>query len=422
MDSAEIALMAFAVVGFGLVSARAGQCAVTMPMVFVALGALGDASGLVRLGIETSGVALIGEVTLAVILFGDAVRIDLAALRRELGLPFRLLGIGLPLSILVGTVIVAGLVSDLSIWEAALVAAVLAPTDAALGQAVVEAEVVPLRIRQGLNVESGLNDGMVVPVVLLLIAVSGGEAGTDPAFWAKFVLQQVAGGVVVGVICGAGGAWLIARALERRSIEGIYAQLATLALAVLAFAGALAAGANGFIATFVGGLAFGAVAGRDAAAKLDEYTEDSGRLLAMIAFFVFGNLFVNDALGVTTAAIVACALLLLTVGRMVPVGVAMLGIGVRWPTVLFAGWFGPRGLASILFGLLLLEEMLPAADRLFAVVAWTVVASVYLHGATASWGAERYGRWYAAMPDAERGAMAESEMVAVHRSRWRRSP
>lgn len=417
----EIALIGGAVVAFALISARAGRFALTMPMVFVAFGAVTDALGLIELRIETEGVALIGEVTLAVILFGDAVRIDVKALRRELGLPVRLLVIGLPLSVGLGTVIIWGLLPSWGLWEAALVAAILSPTDAALGQAVVEDQSVPQRVRQGLNVESGLNDGLVVPAVLLFLALATGETETDAGFWGQFVLRQIGLGVLIGVATGLVGGWLITRAHERHYVEGIYAQLATLALAIVAFAGALAAGANGFIAAFVAGLSYGAMCGEPLAGHLDEYTEDSGRLLAIVAFFLFGNLFVNDALSVTSPVIVLCAVAALTVGRIAPVAVAMAGMRADWRTVLFVGWFGPRGLASILFGLLLLEEALPSADELFAVIAWTVVASVFLHGATAAWGARTYGQWYAAMSDVERDEMPEGQAVTVHRHRWDRS-
>ena len=415
----EITLIAVAIVGFALVSARVSRFALTMPMVFVTLGALADATGIVHIDLDAEGVALLGEVTLAVILFGDAVRIDVMALKRELGLPARLLTLGLPLSIGFGAMAVFWLIPGISWWEAALVAAVLAPTDAALGQAVVEDETVPLRVRQALNVESGLNDGMVVPAVLLFVALATGEGETGLDFWGPFVLRQIGLGLVIGVAAGAIGGRLIARSRAAGAIEGIYAQLATLAVAAVAFAGALAAGANGFIAAFVAGLAFGEAAG-DEAEHLDEYTEDTGRLLAVVAFFLFGNLFVLDALSATTVAIMVCAVAALTLGRIVPVALSMVGMGASWPTTLFVGWFGPRGLASILFGLLLIEEDLAAAEQLFAIIAWTVAASVFLHGATAAWGAARYGRWYHTMPDDERETMPEAGPVTASRRRWAR--
>lgn len=207
------------------------------------------------------------------ILFADAVRIDLRALRRELGLPGRLLGIGLPLSIVVGTVLVWAVLPSFGWLEAALVAAVLAPTDPALGQAVVSDKAVPQRVRQALNVESGLNDGLVLPVVLVLIAVVTGTGATSGSTF-ELVGRQLALGVLIGV--GGLGGRLVRRGLASGRIEGIYAQLGTLGLAVLALSGALTAGANGFIAAFVAGLAFVAGCGAETAGHLDEYTEDTG--------------------------------------------------------------------------------------------------------------------------------------------------
>ncbi|MDH3680861.1 MAG: cation:proton antiporter [Acidimicrobiia bacterium] len=418
MDFQDFTLIAVGILAFALVSARIAGWAVTMPMAFVTLGAVTDAVGLVSLEVETEGVALIGEITLAVILFGDAVRIDLGALRRELGLPVRLLSIGLPLTIVVATIAVAVLVPAISFWEAALVGAILTPTDAALGQAVVEDQSVPQRVRQGLNVESGLNDGMVVPVVALFTAFSIGESDSDLGFWVAFVGEQIGLGTVIGAAAGAGGGWLLSHAMDRGMVEGIYAQLGTLAIGFGAFAAAVAAGANGFIAAFVAGLSFGAVMGMERADHLDEYTEDTGRLLAMVAFFLFGNLFVNDAISATTVAIIICSVATLTVGRMLPVALAMIGMGQNWRTTLFVGWFGPRGLASILFGLLLLEEALPGAEELFAIIAWTVVVSVFAHGLTAARGAAAYGHWYGALSDDHRDAMPETMPVVAHRARW----
>ncbi len=418
MSFGEVCIVAAVLLAFSLVSRRTSKLPVTMPMVLVAAGAVSEATGAVTLDTEIGAVVLIAEVTLAVILFGDAVRINVSALRNDAGLPGRLLLVGLPISVALGTVMTAALLTDLSWAEAALVAAILSPTDAALGTAVVSDEAVPLRVRQGLNVESGLNDGMVLPAVLLFIALSTDEE-TTAGFWGRFVLRQVGLGVVVGLAIGAGGAWLLTKALDRNWVEGIYAQLGTLCVAVLAFAGALAAESNGFIAAFIAGLAFGHIADDETAEHLDEYTEDTGQLLAAVAFFLFGNLFVSDALDSTTVWVVLCALGTLTIGRIIPVWIALTGMGAAWPTRLFIGWFGPRGLASIAFGLLLLEEeSLEGAEELFAVIALVVLASVVLHGASASWGARRYGRWFATMTDDELDEMPEAMPVIPRRNRW----
>ncbi|MGI9611676.1 MAG: cation:proton antiporter [Acidimicrobiales bacterium] len=414
----NLTVIACGVIAIALVSGRLGRWAITMPMVFVTLGAVSDMLGIASLALELEGVVIVGEVTLAVILFSDAVRIDLRSLRHTLQLPARLLGIGLPLTIALGALIISTLLPALSFWEACLVAAILAPTDAALGQAVVEEKAVPVRIRQGLNVESGLNDGMVVPFFTLFLALSEGDSDRGIGYWVGFVANQVVIGTAIGIAVGGAGGWLLTRAMRRGWVEGIYAQLATLAVGLAAFGGSVAVGSNGFIAAFVAGLTFGGACGGTLAEKLDEYTEDSGRLLAMIAFFIFGNLFVLDAIADISVRIVVSAIALLTIGRMLPVATALLGSKSAWQTTIFMGWFGPRGLASILFGLLLLEERLDNAAELFTIIAITVLLSVFAHGLTSNRGAAAYGRWFASMDEEHPGVMPESEVVPEPRPRW----
>ncbi len=421
--SGEVAIIAGVVVAFALVSRRISPTIVSAPMLFVAAGLIlgPQVVDVVDLEIEVEGVALVGEVTLAILLFSDATRIDLGVLRREVMLPARLLGIGLPLTVGLGAGMVALLVDGVSGWEAALIAAILAPTDAALGQEVVTDRAVPARIRQALNVESGLNDGLVVPAVALFLALTVEEEDTGTAqFWVRFAFEQIGVGVVVGVAAGAVGAWLLHRASLRGWVDGAYAQLATLAVGLAGFTASLELGGNGFIAAFAAGLTFGRVS--PDSEHLGEYTEDTAQLAAAVSFFLFGNVLLGPALSEATVGILVCAIGALTVGRMVPVAVAMTGTGAAAPTVAFVGWFGPRGLASILFGLLLLEEELVGADALFAIVAWTVLLSVVLHGATAAWGARRYGEWWQSMSSHEQAEMPEGVAVSEHRvRRWLRT-
>lgn len=416
MDETQIAIVAGLLIAFALVSRRIERWPLTMPMVFIGAGVLADATDVVNFDLEISAVTVLGELTLAVILFSDALRINTTSLRRDAGLPGRLLMIGLPLSIVAGTLICAGLFPDLSIWEAALVAAILAPTDAALGQAVVEDRSVPVRIRQALNVESGLNDGMVLPAVTLFIALTLGETN-ESGFWPTFVARQIGIGVAIGVGVGGACGWLIRRARRADWMEGVAAQLATVAVGILAYTAAVSSGANGFIAAFVAGLSAGTMLGERAATHLDQYAEDTGRLLAAITFFVFGNIFVIAAGDHLTWLVVVAALGVLTLGRIVPVAIAIFDQRPAWQTTLFVGWFGPRGLASMLFGLLLFDEGIERADQFFAIITVTIVASVILHGATASWGARTYGAWFAAMSH-EHDAMPEAKSAPEPIIRW----
>ena len=278
----------------------------------------------------------------------------------------------MPLSIAVGALATSLLIPSLSIAEAIVVAVVLVPTDAALGQAVVEDKSVPLRVRQGLNVESGLNDGIVLPILLLFIAIATGE-DVSAGFWGQFALRQVGLGIVLGVAIGAIGGLLVGQALEANRMNKVHAQIATLALAFGTFTLAQVVETNAFITVFIAGLAFGKFHGKASAEELDEYAKDTGVLLAVIAFFLFGNLFLVDAFRQTTFAIIACVIVFLTLGRILPVAVSLIGMKLNWRTIVFVGWFGPRGLASILFGLLLLEEQLPGADDFFSIITLSLI-------------------------------------------------
>lgn len=411
----DVFVIAVGVIAFALFSRRLEAWWVTMPMVFVTAGAVMEFTGTVDLEVAIEPVSVLAEITLAVILFSDAARMNVGRVRSEAALPARLLLVGLPLTIAFGTVLSWWVLPGLSFAAAALIASVLAPTDAALGEAIVSDPTVPIRVRDALNVEAGLNDGLAVPAVLLFIDLVNDDlqSGND---WAIFLVRQIGGGVTLGLAAGTGIAWLIGLAIRHRTIDPLFSQLATLATAVALFAAAGELGANQFIAAFVGGLAFGSALDDATAAHLDEYTADTGMLLATVAFFAFGNLFVSDALGSLDVRIVVCAVLLLTVGRMLPVLVATMGMGLGAPTIGFLGWFGPRGLASIVFGILLLEGDLPAGDELFDVVALVVVSSVFLHGLSATPGAQAYGRWYEAREDA---AMPESIGTETRRLRRR---
>jgi len=406
--SASVAAVAFTIIAFALISKRIEPTIISGPMVFVAMGLLfgPQATDLVDLGLEIEAVELVGEVTLAVLLFADAGRINGRELRREYMLPVRLLGIGLPLTAALGTGVLYLLIDGVGIWEAALIAAILSPTDAALGQEVVTDEAIPSRIRQGLTVESGLNDGLVVPAVALFLALSAGDGDVgDTTFWTQFVFEQIGLGVLVGVSIGAAGALLLNVGRRHDWVDGVYAQLATFSLAIASLAVALALDGNGFIAAFLAGLTFGGIAERSH--HLGEFTENAAQLAAVVSFFLFGNILLGPAIGDVTVAILVCAVASLTVVRIVPVVVALVGSGAARETRLFVGWFGPRGLASVLFGLLLLEEEIEGGEQLFAVVAWTVALSVLLHGATAAWGARRYSQWWNDMPEHKKDVMPE---------------
>ncbi|MGV8912851.1 MAG: cation:proton antiporter [Rhodoglobus sp.] len=383
----ELLIIALVVFGFAMVSRKLALSPVTAPMVFTAVGlVLGVVGGeWFHLDLESEVVSILVEATLVLVLFTDAVRIDLRMLRKQFMLPIRLLGIGLPLTIILGTVAAAVLFGGLTIIEAALIAAILAPTDAALGQAVVSDKRLPVRIRQGLNVESGLNDGIMVPVVTVFLAIAAVETGSAGGEnWGAFALQQIGFGILCGGVVGLLGGWLLNRFATAGFVDGIYRQLATIAIAVAAFASAGVVGGNGFIAAFVAGLAFSYVA-REHCRNVQDFTEDEGELLGSVTFLVFGAVLAAPVLASLTWQIAVYVVLSLTVVRMLPVLIALAWSRVRFETRLFIGWFGPRGLASILFALLVFDQLSGAvADTVFSVAVWTILVSVFAHGVTAS--------------------------------------
>jgi len=382
----SVALIALAILGYGLVSARLGTV-VSGPMVLMAIGlALGDAGlGVLDLGYDEGGVRVLAQATLVVVLFTGAISIRLPELEREIALPARLLGIAMPLTIALGAGAAGLLLDGFSLWEAALIGAILAPTDAALGEAVVTDDRVPVRIRQTLSTESGLNDGIALPVVMLFLALAASVEGPGSArYWITFMLQQIGFGVLLGALGGAVGGVLIERAVRAGWMSPLFRQLGTLALGIAAFASAEWVGGNGFVAAFSTGLVFGQVA-RDQCPHVADFAEDEGQLLELVTFLLFGAILVAPAIADVTAPTLLYAALSLTVIRMVPVAISLTGSGLSFEQIAFVSWFGARGLASILFSLVVLEEApLSHTSQILTVVTWTVLLSVIVHGLTAA--------------------------------------
>lgn len=404
------------ILAFGLISAKLEKGLITPPMVFVAAGFVAGPAvlGILNLGVEDPMVHMLAEATLVLVLFTDAARIDLSLLRRDFALPVRMLSVGLPLTILAGTAVAVAVFPEFSIWEAAVLAVILAPTDAALGQAVVSAKEVPVRIRQALNVESGLNDGIALPILMVLLALAGAEGSSEPAStWIRYAVLQLTLGPAVGVATGFIGGRVIQWGSRAGLMSLVFQEIATLALALVAFAGAEAVGGNGFIAAFVAGLTLGNTA-RGLCTCLYEFAEAEGQLLALLAFLVFGAAEVFPGAWGLGIPVFLYAVLSLTLVRMLPVSTSLLGSGVAPLTHGFLGWFGPRGLASILYVFLVLEELhTPAAETIFQVVIVTVVLSVFAHGLTASPGAAFYAARIAAVID-RKPSHPEAQPVGEH--------
>ena len=414
-----LAIIALALLGVASISRRLSGTSVTPTMLFVAIGLLVGPEVLdgVDLSSTSSTVQVLAEATLALVLFCDASRIDLGQLRRDAGVPLRLLGIGLPLTIALGAVAAAAIFGQITVAEAVILAIVLAPTDAALGQAVVTEPRIPPRIRQGLNVESGLNDGICVPLLFAAVAVADVESDISGGRSAStLLLEEIGYGVVGGVVAGLLVAAIVIHAGRRNLIAGEWRQVIPAAGAVLAYGIAIALHGSGFIAAFVAGMVFRMALRRDPG-DLNELSEQVGNVLNAVTFVLFGAILLGPALGELSWELALYALLSLTVVRMVPVAIAMWGTRARPPTLGFLGWFGPRGLASIVFALIVVEEsQLPHEDLIVLAIYLTVGLSVFAHGLSAAPLADRYARWYGRHPR-DKAPPMESASTEVTRVR-----
>lgn len=357
--------------------------AVTFTAAGVILGPQG--LGVLELTLNFGVLSVLAELTLALLLFSDAATADLRELLRSQLIPRRLLLVGLPLTILLGTGVGVLFFDALSVIEIALLATILAPTDAALGKAVVTDERVPNRIRTSLNIESGLNDGICVPIFLALLALATHSAG-DRNFGEialKLIVEEIGIGVAVGLVL-VGAAVLVSRALARPDmISPAWRLLPTPALALACFCSAQALGGSGFIAAFVGGLLFGGLVGCERKETLLVAAEGIGGLAALLTWVLFGATVVGQVIEKFDWMVLLYAALSLTLVRMLPVFLCLRGTGVSTGEVLFVGWFGPRGLASLVFTIMALKASVPGAEFIAVVAACTILMSVIGHGLSA---------------------------------------
>ena len=412
MTGLTILAVVFAV--YALVAGRLDRLSVTAPMVFVVAGGILGPGGtdLLKVSLSSETTLALTEITLALLLFADAATVRFRDVEGDTILPRRLLFIGLPLTVVLGTVLAYLMEPGFGWAAAALVATILAPTDAALGLAVVTNRAVPARIRRALNIESGLNDGLATPFVTLFLAIVVSEESSGTEGWVVEALTQIGLAVLAALAVGLGGGWLVSRARSHGWTSAVSEQLAVLALAVLSYTGAVAIGGNGFVAAFLGGLLFGHSTKR----RLDgpvEFSETVGLFMSFFVWTLFGALFVGPVLtGQTSWTAITYAVLSLTVVRMLPVTLSLLGLGLRPGTWLFMGWFGPRGLASVVFTLVALEELESGSAQrsiLVQVATWTILLSVVAHGVTAAPLATRYGARIRALSDVPELAPARDQ-------------
>jgi NhaP-type Na+/H+ or K+/H+ antiporter len=403
--------VAVGLVLYGLVAARLDRWSITGPMACVGIGILlgPAATGLLRGAPEEGSLLLGAELTLACLLFTDAATVGVRRVEADAGLPARLLGLGLPMTIGLGAALARLLCPGLDWAAAALIGAILAPTDAALGMAVVANRAVPARIRQALNVESGLNDGIVTPFVTLFLILTVSAEGVGQGHPLAEAAGEIGIALAVAVLAGAVGGLAVSACHQRGWTNRASEELILPALALGSYLAAVAAGGNGFVAAFVAGLLFGS-ASRGRADAAVEFSEGVTVVTSLLVWTMFGALLAGPVLTHDIdVRIIVYAVLSLTVIRMLPVALALAGAGLRRDSVLFIGWFGPRGLASVVFLLVSMEELAPDALRgaVVGTVTWTVLLSVVLHGASAGPAAAGYGRRLAQGEPAQDSSAAE---------------
>ena len=403
------------------ISKRIQGTIITLPMVYTVLGLIlsGRALGVIELDLERELIRIIAEVTLILVLATDASRINLRMLMRDHSLPQRLLVIGLPLMMIFGTLAAAMLFTELTFWEAAVLAVILTPTDASLGQAVVTNPMVPVRIRQTLNVESGLNDGIAMPFLLFALNLAiAEESPLGQSHFLSLALTQIVFGILAGLIVGFLGGRFVEWGQRSGWMSKAFQKISLLALSLLAYGAAELVGGNGFIAAFMMGMTAGNTTGKEETEPLYEYAEVEVQGLMMLTFMiVFGLVMLPLALDQFNGRMLLYAVLSLALFRMLAVGISLIGTKVKPMTTGFIGWFGPRGVASILYIFTVLEEDLAGETLIYNVVMLTVLISIFAHGISAA----PATKWYAnrlkvvAKPE-------ETEMLDVSEMPVRASP
>jgi NhaP-type Na+/H+ or K+/H+ antiporter len=372
---------------YGLFSRLSERSPISAAMVFVSVGVIASPLGLdlLEVGLKAPAVRVIAEVTLSLVLFVDASTINLKSLVQRKSLPLRLLFIGLPLTMLLGVVLAIPLFPGTDVWILALMAFILSPTDAALGQPVITSPLVPDRIKEAINVESGLNDGIALPPVLACIgalSVAPSER-MEMHYWIGFTLQQFFFGPLCGALVGWLGGLLIEVASKKDWMNPTFQRLAAWSLALMAFTLAEEFHGNGFIAAFFGGLMLG-VRTPVVRERIHEFGEAEGQQLALLIFLLFGLALVPKAIPYWDIIAWAYAIMSLTIIRMIPVAVSLIGTKLPRISVVFIGWFGPRGIASVLYLLIVVSDLgLAGYERMLSVIVLTVLLSVCLHGISA---------------------------------------
>ena len=386
-DKLIIFIIALIVLLYGLFSKSLENNSISGPIIFMLSGILFSplVLNIAHLDVNTDIVKTIAEIALIIVLFSDSSTINIKKFKDQWKIPIRLLFIGLPLTIVLTTYVGTLFFSHESLINLLVLALILAPTDAALGKAVVTDKAIPLKIRSAINIESGLNDGIVFPLLMtvVLLIVGHEELGNDSS-WMYYLFTQISLGFIIGAFNGYVGAKLLTKAVEHHWIRESYRNLSPISLAILSFFFAEYFGGNGFISAFVAGVFFGSFS-KVIDIQTEAFLEGTGEILILISFLVFGLTFIPATIAYINSSVVIYALLSLTLFRMLPVALSLSGLNLSLATKLFIGWFGPRGIASILYVMVVAHMIIDIKghENLYAVITLTIFLSIILHGLSA---------------------------------------
>ncbi|MEA1982357.1 MAG: cation:proton antiporter [Campylobacterota bacterium] len=382
-----IFIIALIVLVYGFFSKKLEQLNISGPMFFLLIGILLSPLGLnlIHIALDSDILKMVAEIALILVLFTDSSQLSLKKFKTEWKISARLLLIGLPITIVFSTYLATLMFPNEPLLYLLLMALILAPTDAALGKAVVTDRLVPEEIRSSINVESGLNDGIVFPLLItvILLIISHQELGEDNS-WILYLFEQISLGFIIGAISGFVGAKVLTRAVDKLWIKDVYRNLSPVSLAILTYYIAEHLGGNGFIAAFVSGAFFGNFS-RLLDTHAERFLESDGEVLILISFLVFGLTFIPTTIEFWNMKVIIYSLLSLTAFRMIPVAFSLIGLGLSFKSKLFIGWFGPRGIASILYVMTVAHkiEIVDMQSTLFSVITLTILLSIILHGLSA---------------------------------------
>ena len=389
-------LIAFALIAVVLlvaapVSGLVERAPLSFPIIFLSLGYLLGPQGahLLAIGVHDETLEVVAILSLALVLFLDAVNLRFDEGRRAWLVPALTLGPG-TLLVIVAVALAAFLLLGLGVIPALLLGAVLASTDPVVLRDVVRDERVPAAVRRALSVEAGLNDIVVLPIVLVLTAISRASAN-GAGDWLLFFLRLLLVGPLVGFVLGGGGSWLINVMDRHTPIQREYQALYGIGLVLGSYVAGTAVGGDGFLAAFAAGVAV-VILNTELCDCFLEFGETTAEMAMFLAFILFGAL-LSTLLGtLPLPATIALAAIVNLLARPVAINLVLLRTKMSWRARAFIGWFGPRGLSSLLFALLLVRDRVPGAEYLLAVTGLVVSVSVVAHGTSATPLAAWYGR------------------------------